>query len=88
MVFCFKHQQERKINSEAVEKLRIDQSQIRNLKQGKMWSILDGETISNAQVTHDPNPSKSYAFCSDTAYHPAITQQINEWMSYITKQLF
>ena len=37
---------------------------------------LDGETISNAQVTHDPYPSKAYAFCSDTAYHPVITQQI------------
>ena len=67
---------ERKINSEAVEKLRIDQSQIRNLKKGKDVVNLDGETISNAQVTHDPNPSKAYAFCSDTAYHPAITQQI------------
>ena len=67
---------ERKINSEAVEKLRIDQSQIRNLKKGKDVVNLDGETISNAQVTHDPYPSKSYAFCSDTAYHPVITQQI------------
>ena len=67
---------ERKINSEAVEKLRIDLSQIRNLKKGKDVVNLDGETISNAQVTHDPNPSKAYAFCSDTAYHPAITQQI------------
>ena len=67
---------ERKINSEAVEKLRIDQSQMRNLKQGKDVVNLDGETISNAQVTHDPNPSKAYAFCSDTAYHPVITQQI------------
>jgi ribonuclease Z len=67
---------ERKINSEAVEKLRIDQSQIRNLKKGKDVVNLDGETISYAQVTHDPNPSKAYAFCSDTAYHPAITQQI------------
>ena len=67
---------ERKINCEAVEKLRIDQSQIRNLKKGKDVVNLDGETISNAQVTHDPNPSKAYAFCSDTAYHPVITQQI------------
>ena len=67
---------ERKINPEAVEKLRIDKSQMRNLIQGKDVVNVDGETISNAQVTYDPHPSKAYAFCSDTAYHPEMTQQI------------
>ena len=67
---------ERKINPEAVKKLRIDQSQMRNLKQGKDVVNTDGESISNAQLTHDPKPSKAYAFCSDTAYHPEITRQI------------
>ena len=67
---------ERKINPEAVKKLRIDQSQMRNLKQGKDVVNIDGESISNAQLTHDPKPSKAYAFCSDTAYHPEITRQI------------
>ena len=67
---------ERKINPEAVKKLRIDQSQMRNLKQGKDVVNTDGESISNTQLTHDPQPSKAYAFCSDTAYHPEITRQI------------
>ena len=67
---------ERKINPEAVKKLRIDQSQMRNLKQGKDVVNTDGESISNTQLTHDPKPSKAYAFCSDTAYHPEITRQI------------
>ena len=67
---------ERKINPEAVEKYRIDQSQMRNLKQGKDVVNVNGETISNAQVTYDPHPSKAYAFCSDTGYHPKMTQQI------------
>ena len=67
---------ERKIKPEAVKKLRIDQSQMRNLKQGKDVVNIDGESISNAQLTHDPKPSKAYAFCSDTAYHPEITRQI------------
>lgn len=67
---------ERKINPEAVKKLRVDQSQMRNLKQGKDVVNIDGESISNAQLTHDPKPSKAYAFCSDTAYHPEITRQI------------
>ena len=67
---------ERKIKPEAVKNFRIDQSQMRNLKQGKDVVNVDGETISNAQVTYDPHPSKAYAFCSDTAYHPEMTQQI------------
>ena len=67
---------ERKINPEAVKKLRIDQSQMRNLKQGKDVVNTDGESISNAQLTHYPKPSKAYAFCSDTAYHPEMTRQI------------
>jgi ribonuclease Z len=67
---------DRKIKPDAVQKFRIDQSQMRNLKQGKDVVNVDGETISNTQLTHDPNPSKAYAFCSDTAYHPKITQQI------------
>ena len=67
---------ERKINPEAVKKLRIDQSQMRNLKQGKDVVNTDGESISNTQLTHDPQPSKAYAFCSDTAYHPEMTRQI------------
>ena len=67
---------ERKINPEAVKKLRVDHSQMRNLKQGKDVVNIDGESISNAQLTHDPKPSKAYAFCSDTAYHPEITRQI------------
>ena len=67
---------ERKINPEAVKQFRIDQSQMRNLKQGRDVVNVDGETISNALVTNDPHPSKAYAFCSDTAYHPEMTQQI------------
>ena len=77
MVFCFRETpKERKINPEAVKKHRIDQSQMRNLKQGKDVVNTDGESISNTQLTHDPKPSKAYAFCSDTAYHPEILRQI------------
>ena len=45
---------ERKINPEAVKKLRVDPSQMRNLKQGKDVVNTDGESISNTQLTHDP----------------------------------
>ncbi|MEC7454156.1 MAG: ribonuclease Z, partial [Bacteroidota bacterium] len=67
---------DRKINAEAVEKHQIDQSQMRNLKKRKDVVNAHGNTIANEEVTHDPRPPKSYAFCSDTAYHPEMVDQI------------
>ena len=32
----------------------------------------DGRLIENDKLTFDPVPAKSYAFCSDTAYHESI----------------
>lgn len=32
----------------------------------------DGRTIPNADLTLDPIPARSYAYCSDTAYEPAL----------------
>lgn len=69
---------ERKINPEALKQFRIDQSQMRNLKQGRDVVNVDRETILNAQATFDPHPSTAYAFCSDTAYHPEMIQQIRD----------
>ncbi|MGB2233499.1 MAG: ribonuclease Z, partial [Flavobacteriaceae bacterium] len=65
----------RKINAEAVEQHQIDQSQMRNLKEGKDVVDAQGNSIANQKLTHDPRPPKSYAFCSDTAYHPEMIDQ-------------
>ena len=67
---------DRKINAEAVEQYQIDQSQMRNLKKRKDVVNAHGNTIANQEVTYDPRPPKSYAFCSDTAYHPEMVDQI------------
>jgi ribonuclease Z len=55
--------------------LRIQQ--IAALKRGE--DILDEEgnmLYSNAALTHPPKRSRSYAYCSDTAYLPTITDQL------------
>ena len=57
---------------------QIDQSQMRNLKEGKDVVDAQGNSIANQKLTHDPRPPKSYAFCSDTAYHPEMIDQIHQ----------
>jgi ribonuclease Z len=47
-----------------------------NLKQGKDIIQSDGSILANQLLTLDPEPSKSYAFCSDTAYKPDLSQLI------------
>jgi ribonuclease Z len=32
----------------------------------------DGSIVPNAQLTWDPPPQRSYAYCSDTAYSPEL----------------
>lgn len=43
---------------------------------GKDVVANDGKTIPNYLVTGAPDPPKSYAYCSDTAYFPKIVPQI------------
>lgn len=43
-----------------------------NLKNGRDFILSNGEIIPNSYLTLDPDPSRSYAFCSDTRYKPDI----------------
>ncbi|MEZ7505046.1 ribonuclease Z [Flavobacterium sp. Arc2] len=62
----------RKLNTDAVQNYEIDKCYFQNIKNGKDITLDDGRIIENAQLTFDPIPPKSYAFCSDTAYNEAI----------------
>lgn len=63
--------------NKAVE-YNIDVSLYKSLKLGKDVESNDGKTIPNKLVTADPEPPKSYAYCSDTVYYPEIVPQIKE----------
>jgi RNAse Z (EC 3.1.26.11) len=69
---------ERKLNIDAAQKANVDLSYYNKLKQGFDVVNRDGKTIANKDITLDPEPPKSYAFCSDTAYYPEIIPQIEE----------
>ncbi|WGD34662.1 ribonuclease Z [Olleya sp. YS] len=71
--FLFKEKEgERKLDMNGVLNANIDVSYYRKLKQGFDVQNENGKLIKNKTVTLPPNPSKSYAFCSDTAYNEAI----------------
>lgn len=71
--FLFKEKAfDRKLLVDKAEAKHIDVAYYRKLKQGADVLNSYGELISNADVTTEGIPSKSYAFCSDTAYCEAI----------------
>lgn len=66
----------RKINPVAVAENNIDIADMDNLKQGKDICLDNGTVIPNEALTWSPDPPKSYAFCSDTAYKPDLAPLI------------
>ncbi len=71
--FLFKEKAfDRKLLVDKAEAKQIDVAYYRKLKQGADVLNSHGELISNADVTTEGIPSRSYAFCSDTAYCEAI----------------
>ena len=63
---------ERKLNVEAVEKYKIDTAYFRKIKYGGDITLDSGKVIPNDELSFDPEPTKSYAFCSDTMYDESI----------------
>lgn len=75
--FLFQEKEgERKLNIDAAQQLGVNQVYYRKIKQGGDAILDDGTSIPNAQLTYDPEPAKSYAYCSDTAYHQPIIDQL------------
>lgn len=75
--FLFKEKEgERKLDMNAVLNNNIDVSYYRKLKQGYDVENNDGKLIENGKVTKAGKKSKSYAFCSDTAYIESIVPLI------------
>lgn len=68
---------ERKLKIDEVQKYDIDQCYYQNIKNGKDIRLENGELIPNEKLTSDPPRPKTYAFCSDTAYKPAIAEWID-----------
>lgn len=68
----------RKLNLEAIEKYGIDTCYFQKLVYGGDMKLEDETIISNNELTFDPEPEKSYAFCSDTVYNEAMIPDIQD----------
>lgn len=63
---------ERKLNIVEVEKYGIETCYFQKIKYGGDIKLDDGTIVKNELLTFEPEPAKSYAFCSDTIYNEAI----------------
>ena len=69
---------ERKLDINAVLNYEIDQVYYQKIKNGSDITLEDGRVIPNSELTFDPEPSKSYAFCSDTLYNEEMLPIIQD----------
>lgn len=75
--FLFTEQkQKRKIHIEQTTLHQIPTYFMPRLQAGEDYHHADGHTIPNSLLTLDPPAPRSFAYCSDTCYHPTIVTQI------------
>ena len=81
-IFCngylFKEKQKpRNILKYKIEEYSIPLKAIKDIKEGASFNTTDGKTIPNAELTREAKKPKSYAYCSDTAFIPALADAIS-----------
>ncbi len=78
--FLFKEKEKRRrIHREVFKELNLTPLEISKLKNGEDILNTDGAIrYENQELTLDPHPRYSYAYCSDTRFKPSITEQIKD----------
>lgn len=66
----------RKILVEKIEEYNIPHHIINDIKRGQDFVDEEGNKIPNKELTTDPSPARSYAYCSDTCYTEKFVEQI------------
>lgn len=71
--FLFREKEgDRKLNIDAIQELAIDVCYYKKIKKGGNLTLENGQVIENEQLTFPGEPTKSYAFCSDTVYTESL----------------
>lgn len=68
----------RKINKFKLDQLEVSVSEILKLKKGMDAINEKGKAVKNSEVTLDPLPPRSYAYCSDTIFNLKTCDYIKE----------
>jgi ribonuclease Z len=69
-------QHPRRINRKAIDAFEVPVYQINAIKEGDDYITNDCSIVPNSKLTFEPNPSISYAYCSDTSYYPKMVDSI------------
>ena len=64
------------IRRDMIDFYQIPTSQINNIKAGADWTTPDGEVVKNERLVEPADPTRSYAYCSDTRYIPILHSRI------------
>lgn len=64
------------IRRDMIDFLGIPTYAINTIKQGEGWTSPDGKFYPTSQLTTPATPSRSYAYCSDTMYMPALAERV------------
>lgn len=64
------------IRRDMIDYYGIPVSQINNIKNGADWTNEDGDIIPNARFVQPADSPRSYAYCSDTRFMPALKEQV------------
>lgn len=64
------------IRRDMIDFYQIPTSQINNIKAGADWTTPDGEVVKNERLVEPADPTRSYAYCSDTRYIPTLSSRI------------
>ncbi len=72
--FLFKEKsKERNIKKKYITDLQLSIKDILSIKAGNDFITQAGDTVKNSSLTHLPFNSRSYAYCSDTAYYKPVS---------------
>jgi ribonuclease Z len=75
--FVFREKKKpRKINKQAVAQFHLNPDDFELLKMGESVTTTHGEMLNNEAVTIANTPPRSYAYCADTVYNPALAEKI------------
>lgn len=75
--FLFKEiQKPANINKDLIQEYKIPIAKIKEIKAGKDFVTDDGAILPNNKLTTPAAKPRSYAFCTDTAYHEPIIEMI------------
>lgn len=66
----------RNIKQTYIDQYNIPIPRIKQIKAGADYKMPDGRLLKNEELTTAPTPSKSYAFCTDTAYSETTARYV------------